>query len=173
MLCIFICWCFSFCCCIFIWFPGYFTMSPALHPGFSGPWRPPPSLSATPTTFYCLFFFIYRERYGFEWAIFTDRGFLPYAPSRHFGTTCFYQGFPGSRQLFLEICKAAYWSSKHRPGPSVCLIHSNPQSFIHLKFVCIHVNIAKVVIVVKTLIKKYRLGAILFSSHENIRQQPK
>ena len=72
-----------------------------------------------------------------------------------FGTTCFYQGFPGSRQLFLEICRASYWSSKHRPGPSVCLIHSNPQSFIHLKFVFIHVNIAKVLLVVKTLMKKY------------------
>ena len=70
-----------------------------------------------------------------------------------FGTTCFYQGFPGSRQLFLEICRASYWSSKHRPGPSVCLIHSNPQSFIHLKSVFMHVNIAKVLLVVKTLIK--------------------
>ena len=89
----------------FISFPGYFTMSPALHPGFSGPWRPPPALSSTPTTFDCLFFFIYRERYGFEWAFFTHRRFLPYAPSRHFwhsqhfGTTCFYQGFTGSWQL--------------------------------------------------------------------------
>ena len=25
--------------------------------------------------------------------------FLPYAPSQRFGTTCFYQGFTGSRQL--------------------------------------------------------------------------
>ena len=32
-----------------------------------------------------------------------------------FGTACFYQGFPGSRKLFLEICRASYWSSKHRP----------------------------------------------------------
>ena len=89
----------------FISFPGSFTVSPALHPGFSGPWRPPPALSSTPTTFDCLFFFIYRERYGFEWAFFTHRRFLPYAPSRHFwhsqhfGTTCFYQGFTGSWQL--------------------------------------------------------------------------
>ena len=82
---IFICQCFSFCwCCIFIWFPGYFAMSPALHPGFSNPWRSPPALSSTPTTFDCLFFFIYRERYGFEWAFFTHRRFLPYAPSQHF-----------------------------------------------------------------------------------------
>ena len=81
-MCIFICQWSSFCCCIFIWFPGYFAMSPALHPGFSGPWRPPPALSSTPTTFDCLFFFIYRERYGFEWAFFTHRRFLPYAPSQ-------------------------------------------------------------------------------------------
>ena len=74
----------SFCCCIFIWFPGYFTMLPALHPGFSGSWRPPPALSSTPTTFDCFFFFIYRKRYGFEWAFFTHRRFLPYAPSRYF-----------------------------------------------------------------------------------------
>ena len=41
--------------------------------------------------------------------------------------TCVYQGFPGSRQFFLEVCRASYWSSKHRPGTSVCLIYSNPQ----------------------------------------------
>ena len=86
-----------------------------------------------------------------------------------FGTTCFYQDFSGSRQLFLEICRASCWSSKHRPGPSVCLIHSNPQSFIHLKSVFIHVNIAKVLLVVKTLI---RSAATLFSSHVSIKQQP-
>ena len=81
-----------------------------------------------------------------------------------FGTTCFYQGFPESQQLFLEICRASYWSSKHLPGPSVWLIHSNPQSFIHLKFVFIHVNITKVLLVVKTLL---RSAATLFSSHAN------
>ena len=75
----------------------------------------------------------------------------------------------GAGSYFLESCRASYWSSKHRPGPSVCLIHSNPQSFIHLKFVFIHVNIAKVLLVVKTLI---RSAATLFSSHENIKQQP-
>ena len=60
-----------------------------------------------------------------------------------FGTTCFYQGLPGSWQFFLEVCRASYWSSKQRPSPSICLIHSNPQSFIYFKFVFIHVNIAK------------------------------
>ena len=65
-----------------------------------------------PDYFRLPFLFHYRERYRFEWAFFTHRGFLPSAPSRHFwhipdilahsrhfGTTCFYQGFAGSRQL--------------------------------------------------------------------------
>ena len=43
-------------------------------------------------------------------------------------STWIYQAFPGSRQFFLDVCRASYWSSKHRLGPSVCLIHSNPQS---------------------------------------------
>ena len=48
--------------------------------------------------------------------------------------TCIYQGFPRSRQFFLEICRASYWSSKHRTGPSVCLIHSNPQTSYSERF---------------------------------------
>ena len=91
------CWPSFCCCCIFIWFPGYFVMSPALHPGFSDPWRSPPALSSTPTTLDYLFFFIYRERYCFEWAFF--RRFLLYTPCWQFGITSFYQGFAGSRQL--------------------------------------------------------------------------
>ena len=52
-----------------------------------------------------------------------------------FDTTCFYQSLPGSRQFFLEVCRASCWSSKHRPSPSVCLIHSNPQSWCSEEFV--------------------------------------
>ena len=74
---------------LFISFLGYFTMPPALHPSFSGPWRPPPALSSTLTTFDRLFFFIYRERYGFEWAFFIHRRFLPDAPSWHFRQNLF------------------------------------------------------------------------------------
>ena len=86
-----------------------------------------------------------------------------------FGTTCFYQGFPGSRKLFLEICRTSYWSSKQKPAPSVCLIHGNSQSFIHLKFVFIHVNIANVFTCVENFDKEYRSAATLFISHENIK----
>ena len=69
----------------------------------------------------------------------TDVFYLTFLPDI-FGTTSFYPGFPVSRQLFLKICRASYWSSKHIPDPSVCLIHGNPQTFIHLKFVFMHVN---------------------------------
>ena len=167
--CIFICRCFSFCwCCIFIWFPGYFAISPALHPGFSDPSRSQLSwaLSSSPI----------RECYGFEWAFFTHRRFLPYTPSRHFwhipnilAQPAFIKVSLEVGSYFLESCRASYWSSKHRPSPSACLIHSNPQYFINLKSALMHVNIAKVLLVVKTLI---RSPATLFSSHENIKKQP-
>ena len=60
----------------------------------------------------------------------------------------------GASSYFLEICRASYWSSKHRSGISFCLIQSNLQSCIHFKFVFMHVNITNVLLVVKTLIKK-------------------
>ena len=60
----------------------------------------------------------------------------------------------GAGSYFLESYRASYWSSKHRPNPSICLIHSNLQSSIHLNFVFMNVNIAKVLLVVKTLIKE-------------------
>ena len=49
------------CCCCFssleaFTIPGYFSLPLALHPGFSGPWRPPPALSSTLATFSCFTF---------------------------------------------------------------------------------------------------------------------
>ena len=67
----------------------------------------------------------YRKRYSFQWAFFTHSRFYLMLLHRHF--TCVYQDFPGSRQFYLEVCWDSYWSSKHWRGPSVCLIHSNPQ----------------------------------------------
>ena len=174
---IFICRCFSFCwCCIFIWFPGYFAMSPALHPGFSDPWRSPPALSFTPTTFDCLFFFIYHEHYGFEWAFFTHRHFfyLTVLPDI-FGTfPTFWHNLLLSR--FCWEPAVTFWKvARLHTDPQntdpvhLIVIYSNPQSSIHLNFVFMHVNIAKVLLVVKTLIVS---AATLFSSHENTKQQP-
>ena len=37
-------------------FLGYLSMLPALHPCFSDPWRSPPALNSTSTTFSCLLF---------------------------------------------------------------------------------------------------------------------
>ena len=72
------------------------------------------------------FMLLYRECYGFERTFFTLRRFLPYSPSRHLAQrdvapACIYQGFPESRQFFLEGCRTSDWVSKHRPSPSVCL----------------------------------------------------
>ena len=118
-------------------------MSPALHPSFSGPWRPTPALSSTPTTFDCLLFSSTASATVLSWHFLPTGVFYLTLLRDIFGTTYFYQGLPGSWQFFLEVCRASYWSWKRRPDASVCLIHSNPQSFMHLKFVFIHVNIAK------------------------------
>ena len=149
--CIFICQCFSFCCCSFHCFSTSsltlpWTIARFLHPfcTFS-----PAHRRVIRDTFIFNHSVIFLPRALRFWVGIFYLELLPDI----FGTTCFYQGFPGSRQLFLEICRASYWSSKHRPGPSVCLIHSNPQSFIHLKSVSMHVNITKVLLVVKTLLK--------------------
>ena len=107
-------------------FPGYFFVPPGLHLRFSGPWRPPPALSSTLATFdICTFpSHFYRECYGFEWAFFIHRRFLPYSPSRHLIQPAFIKDFPGSRQFFLEGSRTSHWGSKHRPRPSVCLNHT-------------------------------------------------
>ena len=80
-----------------------------------------------------------------------------------FGTTCFYQGLPGSPQFFLEVCRASYWSSKHRPGPSVCLwikqtdgpglCFEDPQSLYILNLYSYMSIFQKFLLAVKTLIK--------------------
>ena len=82
----------------------------------------------------------YPEHYGFEWTLFTHRHFLAYAPSWHFwhipdilAQPAFIKVSLGAGSYLLESCRVSYWSLKHRLSPSVCLIHSNPQSFIHLK----------------------------------------
>ena len=65
--------------------------------------------------------------------------FLPtgvfYLTLLHWHFPYIHQGLTGARQLFLEVFRALYWSSKHRPGPSVSLIHSNPQSSNSERFI--------------------------------------
>ena len=106
-------WCWSlFCCCccssfaVFLHLHFLFDIIPHPSVDYCQVFRPilyfqpSPSQSSSwhfhfstiPLSSYC-------ERYGFEWAFFTHRRFLSYALSPHFGTTCFYQGFAGSRHL--------------------------------------------------------------------------
>ena len=151
------------CCCSFLMLYIYFQAT------LPDPWRYPPALRSTPTTFDCLFFFIYRECYGFEWAFFTQGRFLPYTPSWHSGTTCFYQGFTGSRQLFFLKLQGFILILETQTRP-MCLFDSQQSTIFYTSsFVFIHINIAKVLLMGRTLV---RSAATLFRNHENIRQQP-
>ena len=83
---IFICQCSSFWCCIFIVLLYLHLIFRLLYyvTGTSPVKTSPPALHPTPTTFDCLFFFIYHKHYSFDGAFFTGRRFLPYAPYQHF-----------------------------------------------------------------------------------------
>ena len=174
-MCFFICRCSSFSCC-----SSSFTSRLLYHVTGTPLWLLRPVKASTnselypdPDYFWLPFLFHLPRTLRFWVDIFYPQAlfYLTLLPDI-FCTTCFYQGFPGSRQLFFEICRTSYWSLKHRPGPSVCLINSYPQSFIHLKFVFIYVSIAKVFTSGENFDKKYRSETTLFSSHENIKQQP-
>ena len=150
---VFICWCSSFCCC------SSFISRLLYHVTGTPPWLLRPVKASNSSELYLNYFwlpFLFHLPRALQFLSghFLPTGFfyLMLLPNI-FGRTCFYQGFPGSRQLFLEVCRASYWSLKHRTGPSVCLIHSNPQCFINLKFVFMHVDISKVKLVAKTLMK--------------------
>ena len=70
----------------------------------------------------------YRKCWEFERAFFILRGFLPCTPS------CCFQGFPGSGQFNLKVSRVSCWSSKHCPGPAICLNHSDQQKFYTGRF---------------------------------------
>ena len=154
-------------------FPGYFTMSPALHSGFSGPWRPPPALSSNPDYFWLPFLFHLPRTLRFWVDIFYPQAFFTLRSFPTFlAQPAFIKASLGAGSYSLKFVGLHTDPWKHRPGPSVCLINSYPQSFIHLKFVFIYVNIAKVFTSGENFDKKYRSETTLFSSHENIKQQP-
>ena len=135
--CILICRCSSFCCCIF-------SFSSRRHPsqrsvdyrwGFYTPFY----------TFSPAHHRVIRDTFIF-WPFHLATSAT--ALNGHFLPTCIFylallhqhfnlrlQGFfPGSPQFFLVVCRASYLSSKHRPGPSVCLIQSNPQTSYSERF---------------------------------------
>ena len=128
----------------------------------------------------------YRERYGFEWAFFTHRRFYLMLLPKIFGTTCYHQGLPGSRQFFLEVCRT--WSDARNTDPAhlfvwLTVIHNllyNLDLYLYMSI------LQKLLLVVKTLMKilffsgsvldKIRLlsrsATTLISNHEDIKQQP-
>ena len=68
----------------------------------------------------------------FKRAFFTLRCFLSYTHSPHGActvSTCFYEGLPGSRQFFLEGCRAFHYGSKQDP---VHLLFCLTQSFTNM-----------------------------------------
>ena len=75
--------------------------------------------------------------------IFYPQAFLPYAPSQNFWHNLLSSRPPWEPAVLPRSLQNLIWCLKHRPSPSVCLINSNPQSFVQPRFVLIHVNIAK------------------------------
>ena len=75
---IFICQCSSFWCCIFVVLLYLHLIFRLLYyvTGTSPVKTSPPALHPTPTTFDCLFFFIYHKHYSFDGAFFTGRRFF-------------------------------------------------------------------------------------------------
>ena len=129
--CIFIYRCSSFCCCssFTFSFPRHPPPFRGLSPGFLHPilyFQSSPSQSDSRHFHFSTIPFIFLPRALRPWvgifylqALCTLRSFTDIL-------TCVYQGFPGIPQFFLEVCRTSYWSSKHRPRPSDCLIDSNP-----------------------------------------------
>ena len=86
----------GYCCCFtsleVFTCPGYLSLLPALHPGFPGPWRPPPALSSTLATFDCFTFArLFHHSFTASATVlsgcFLPTGFfLPCTPYPHFVT---------------------------------------------------------------------------------------
>ena len=118
----------------------------------------------------------YRERFSFEWAFFTHRRFLPYAPFRHFWHIPNILGKPAFIKVSLGagLLKVAALHTDPRNTDPVHLfvwftvIH-NLLYILRLSILHISMSMLQILLVVKTLI---RPAAILFSSHQNIKQQP-
>ena len=121
---IFILLSFHFCISRLLSFLGYFSMSPALHCGFSGPWRLPPALNYN-LGYFWLSLLLHLLRTLRFWvsvyyppAFFTLRSF-----TNIFDSTCVYQGFPRSQQIFLEVCRASLLIFETQTWP-ICLCES-------------------------------------------------
>ena len=65
-----------------------------------------------------------REYYGFKWAFFTHKGFFTLRFFTNIlDSTRIYQGLLGSRQFFLEVCRASLLIFETQTQP-ICLFES-------------------------------------------------
>ena len=98
---------FFICCC-----PSFISRL-LYHATGTPPWLLRPVGASTcselyPGYFNCLCLFIYRGRYGFEWAFFNHtRFFTLFSFLGIFYSTRVYEGLPGGRPFFLEVCRAS------------------------------------------------------------------
>ena len=152
---------------LYLHFPGYFTMSSALQPGFSGPWRTPQLWALNPEYFWLHLLF------HLPWVLWFWVGI--FYPQTFFILCSFPTLLPqralikvslAARSYFLESCRASYWFSKHSPSVWFTVIHN--LLYVLTLYLCMSI-LQKFLLVVKTLI---RSAATLFSSHENRKQQP-
>ena len=58
---------------------------------------------------------------------------------------------PLGRQFNLNVSRASCWSSKHSPGPTICLNHNNPQTLCFERFIYKAYHIIKTLLVVNIL----------------------
>ena len=129
-------------------FPGYFTVSLALHPGFSGPWRPPPALSSTLTTFHLLRVLRFWVDIFYPQAFFTLRSFPTFLPQAAFIKASL---GAGSSSMKFE----GLHTDPQNPDPAHLFVWftviANPLYILNLY---LYMSILqKVLLVVKTLIK--------------------
>ena len=94
-----------YCCSLFVVFL-HFISRLLYHVTGTPPWLLRPVKAFTSSELYLiifdrLFFLIYGKCCEFEWAFLTLSSFIDIL-------ICVYQGFPGSRQFFLEVCSASY-----------------------------------------------------------------
>ena len=119
----------------FFW--GYYPVSPALHPGFSDLWRPPPALSPTPTL-----------------------GFLSFVT---YGTPCRTRVHSHSPKETEDFPRGGN-HTKHMP-PLTYLACLQPMCYnFRLEF--IHINTGRAFTCRENFDNKYRTAAKLISNHK-------
>ena len=166
--------------CLCIFCLGHCLMSLALHSGFSDLWGSPPALSSTLALGFFCFWMLRHPVFKFTSLFLTQSVRLSLVTYPSLCSTYVTYRMPchasGYQALPIQpLPREAEGSprgdnhSKHVPLPQyLAWLH---QFTIIFRFVFIHIKTIKILLVVKTLIKKHR-EATLISSHENKEQYP-